>query len=376
MNSHPLLTVFTGTKAMFIKLVPLVLEFEKRGWPYRIIDTGQHAKLVAHIIEQFGLRKPGLSLTPEQEGVSTLGGGLRWMLRLLSFVFRSRSRLQAELFQGKSGICFVHGDTMSTLLSCLIAKRAGQKVAHVEAGLRSRNYLHPFPEEIVRVLVMRMADYLFAPSKTAFENLEKMGLRNKSYLLSGNTNIDTMRLSLARPAPTLPELPEKYALATIHRVETLYSRKRLRLVVDTLVNAQKTMPVVFIQHPPTVKRLKAYRLDTVLDNAGILPLSLLNHSGFVNLLKNAEFVITDGGSIQEETFYLGVPCLLLRRNTEREEGLGENVLLSKLDGNIIQKFLDAPEVYRRVDSSETAINPSEEIADIIGKFCIPPSTIN
>jgi len=368
MERKPNLTVFTGTKAMFIKLVPLVLEFKQRGWPYRIIDTGQHAELVSHIIEQFGLSKPDISLDPGQEGVSTLTGGMRWMLRLFLYLLRGRNRLKEILFKGQEGIAFIHGDTMSTLLSCLIAKRAGQKVVHVEAGLRSFNYLHPFPEEICRVLTMRMADHLFAPSKGAFENLQRMGLSGKSHLLSGNTNLDTMALTMKTPHGQIPELPDGYSLATIHRVETIYSRKRLQAVVDTLLEAHMRAPVIFIQHPPTVKRLRKYGFDRKLEDAGITGLPLLDHARFLRVLKEAKFVITDGGSIQEEASYLGTPCLLLRKTTERDEGLCENVILSRMDREIILDFLDNFEDYRTEDRSQSEVSPSTEIADIINGF--------
>ncbi|MDF1527116.1 MAG: UDP-N-acetylglucosamine 2-epimerase [bacterium] len=365
MNSCSPLTIFTGTKAMFIKLVPLALEFDRRKWHYRIIDTGQHADLVSHVIEQFGLREPEISLDPGQKGVSTLTGGFAWMLRLLSYMFNSRSALKAKLFEGKEGICFIHGDTVSTLLSCLIAKRAGQKVAHVEAGLRSHNYLHPFPEEIVRVMVMRMADILFAPSPSAMENLQKMGLDHKSHLLPGNTNIDTMRITLSRPQGEIPNVPKEYSLATIHRLETLYSQKKMRLMVDTLIEANSTVPLAFIMHPPTIKRLKKYNLQSRLTAAGIITLPLMDHSTFLHLLKNARFVITDGGSIQEEMSYLGVPCLLLRKTTEREEGIGRNVVLSGMDISKVRNFLHRFGDYRHVSLPNALLSPSACIADVI-----------
>jgi len=350
---------------MFIKLVPLILEFERRGWPYRIIDTGQHAELVSHIIEQFGLSKPDISLDPGQHGVSTLIGGMRWMTRLILFLFRSRSRLKEDLFGGREGITFIHGDTMSTLMSCLIAKRANQEVVHVEAGLRSFNYLHPFPEEICRVLTMKMADHLFAPSQTAFQNLQRMGLSGKSYLLSGNTNLDTMALTMKTPHGQIPDLPDGFCLATIHRVETIYSRRILRAVVDNLLEAHKKAPLVFIQHPPTEKRLRKYGFIRKLEDAGITGLPLLDHARFLRVLKEAKFIITDGGSIQEEASYLGTPCLLLRKTTERDEGLGENVVLSRMDRKVILDFLDHFEDYRTVNRSQSEVGPSIEIADTV-----------
>jgi len=357
-------TVFTGTKAQFIKMVPVILEFERRGWPYRIIDTGQHANLVRHIIKDFGLRDPDICLDEAGKGVSTLAGGLYWMGRILSLCLRSPRRLRAELFAGQTGVCLVHGDTVSTLLATLLAKRARQKVAHVEAGLRSWNLLHPFPEELIRVAVTRLGHCLLAPSAAAMENLTRMGLSHNAYLLPGNTNRDTLRLTLGRDAGALPELPARYALASVHRLETVFSRRRLDRVVQFLVKASRMVHVVFVQHPPTERRLKCRGLDRVLADAGISTLPLLSHSGFVRLMSKASFVLTDGGSVQEEASYLGVPCLLLRKATERDDGIGRNVVLSRMDDRLVTDFLDNVEAYRREPDVDRTPSPSAVIADV------------
>ncbi len=360
------LTVFIGTKAQFIKMVPLILEFQQRGWPCRIVDTGQHARLVRQIIEQFGLREPDHSLDDIKEEVTTIPDALGWSMRLVSKLLRSGPKLRNEFFGGRHGVCFIHGDTMSTLLSALLARRAGQKIVHVEAGLRSYNYFHPFPEEIVRVIVMHMADFLFAPSETAYSNLAKMGLSKKAYLTPGNTNIDTLRLTLSlfRPLHS-PVLPEGYCLATIHRLETLFSRSRLEKVFEILIKAHRTAPLVFIVHPPTEKRLKHYNLYNALKRENVTILPLQDHATFIRILRNARFILTDGGSIQEEASYLGIPCLLLRKKTEREEGIGKNVVLSGLDTETIDYFLENFETFRRKDLTMSAKSPSGFIADTI-----------
>jgi len=103
----PPLTLFTGTKAQFIKLVPVAIEFERRGWPYRIIDTGQHAQLVQHIIHQFHLREPDSKLALGEAGVSTLGEGFRWILRIMRLLARHPTRIREDLFSGQRGLSFV-----------------------------------------------------------------------------------------------------------------------------------------------------------------------------------------------------------------------------------------------------------------------------
>jgi len=186
----PPLTIFTGTKAQFIKMAPLAMEFQRRGWRHQIIDTGQHATLVKHIIDQFHIQSPIRYLAPGETGVATIPAGLRWMFRLMWMLTKQPTVLKKDWFYGTEGWCFVHGDTASTLLSTWLAKRANQRVAHVEAGLRSHRLLHPFPEELIRIQVMRSADLLFAPSLTAYRNLQNMGLAERSHLLPGNTSLD------------------------------------------------------------------------------------------------------------------------------------------------------------------------------------------
>jgi UDP-N-acetylglucosamine 2-epimerase len=363
--SVPRLVIFTGTKAQFIKLVPVVLEIERRGWDYRVIDTGQHASLVAGVIGQYGLRAPDLCLATDPRGVATVGQGLRWMARVLRHLAKPSARLREELFQGERAICLVHGDTVSTLLATLIARRAGQRVAHVEAGLRSHRFLHPFPEEIVRVIVMRLADTLFAPNPAALENLVNMQLKGRAVLLPDNTNLEALALTLADENVRLPRLPAPFGLATVHRLETIYRRKALSLVVDFVLEAHGRVPMVWIEHPPTAKRLAATGLERRLVDAGVTRLPLQPHGVFARLLRTAAFVLTDGGSIQEESYYLGTPCLLLRKTTERTEGLGENVVLSRMQPESLTRFLKDYEALHGPGRLSGERRPSAVILDAL-----------
>lgn len=358
--------IFLGTKAQLIKLAPVMLELDRRKWKYQILDTGQHTGLISEIMQEFSIREPDVRLYGDrQKGVSTLAGGCHWMVYLAGKYLPSARFIQRELFGEGTGLCLVHGDTMSTLLATLIAKRGGQKVVHVEAGLRSWRYFDPFPEEFVRLAVMRLSDYLFVPSSMALENLGKMSLLNRAYSLPGNTVLDTVVADLQRTPKSVPELPSHYALATVHRLETIYRRRNLNQVIDILLAAHQRQPLVFVQHRPTINRLRAYDLERVLLDAGVIQIPLLDHVSFLHLMNNASFVLTDGGSIQEEVSYLGVPCLVLRHAAERSEGLGENVLLSNLDNEKITEFLDNVEEYRRSPKLEYEKSPSAVIVDYL-----------
>jgi UDP-N-acetylglucosamine 2-epimerase len=234
----------------------------------------------------------------------------------------------------------------------------------VEAGLRSFRLLDPFPEEIIRRIAMSWSDLLIAPSEWALENLKKMGYGTKAINIGANTGEDAIRYALAQPGEgSRPEGP--YVLAAIHRFETIYSRSRLSMVVEFLERIARERKVIFVLHDPT--RLQLHRfglLPRISGHKGITLSPLLPYLEFVRLLAHADFVVTDGGSIQEECYYLNKPCMVLRARTERKEGIGENAFLTEFDKDQIEKFLQIfPTLRRR--NVEDSVRPSALIADQI-----------
>jgi len=361
----PRVSLFIGTKAQFIKMIPIARELEVRDIPYRIINTGQHGSITRDLREQYRVAKPEITLGDGRRDVGTVGGGILWMLgNVVKHAGRGR-RTRRRLFDDTKGIALVHGDTASTLLSAAIARRAGQKVMHIEAGLRSWRLLHPFPEELVRMVVMRMSDYLIAPSSQAHENLAVMSLKGRTWLVSGNTGMDIVGADLGDKSRDVGEAERPYCVVTIHRMETLYSRARMEVVVDAILEAQQKMPVIFVQHGPTARRLASYGLLERLENAGVRQTGLMEHAGFVHLINGAEFVFTDGGSVQEEATYLGVPCMLMRMATERPDGLGENVVLSEMRPERVSAFIEGYEAFRHPPVDFNKVSPSAEIVDIL-----------
>jgi UDP-N-acetylglucosamine 2-epimerase len=179
------LHVFLGTKAQYIKTAPLLRLMDERAVDYRLIDSGQHAALSAGLRRELGVRDPDHVMGGSRD-VDTIAQALRWSAGL-GAQLRSASTLREEVFGGDGGICVVHGDTPSTFLSALMAKRAGLRTAHLEAGLRSRRLLHPFPEELIRLAVMRASDLLFAPDEQAVLNLRELRLRGEVLPVSANT---------------------------------------------------------------------------------------------------------------------------------------------------------------------------------------------
>lgn len=248
--------------------------------------------------------------------------------------------IRRNIFFNKKGMCLIHGDTISTLLGLYLAKRSGLKTAHIEAGLRSFCWYEPFPEEVLRVIAMRFSDILFAPSRCALNNLKKMGLEKKTILLPGNTGQEATLFSLSKNADLGLDL-EKFVLITVHRIENIFLKGRLEFIVNLVTKISNEFPVVFVQHPPTINQLNKFKLQEKLNKIkNLYFFKILSHAHFIHLLNRCEFVVTDGGSIQEEAFYLGKPCLLLRRYTERKEGLGENVILFGFKKDIADYFIN------------------------------------
>lgn len=334
-----------GTKAQCIKMAPIMRLLAQKGIVYNFIDLGQHALITEHMRHEFELKEPDVRLAGGSN-VASLRQGFNWMGRVVSRGFDSR-RLRREVFCDASGVCLVHGDTVSTLLAVYLAKRAGIAVAHVEAGLRSFDIRDPFPEELVRIAVMRCADVLCAPSAWAFDNLRRMGLVKRAVLIPGNTSFEAVKYSMAKPAPAVLPAPG-YAVCTVHRMETIFSRQRMQYIVEVIARIAAQRPVVFVQHQPTLRQLVRFGLQEKLASIpGVSFHSILSHTHFVHLIAGCEFLITDGGSIQEESYYLDKPCLVLRRHTERQEGLGENVMLSQLSPQAVDRFLREYSALRR-----------------------------
>jgi len=354
---------FVGTQAELIKMAPVMLEFQRRGMPFRYIESGQHVRAMREVRATFGVREPDRVIGARATDVATVRDGLAWMAGMGLRCLSRRSRVLREIFGGEGGICLIHGDTATTLLGCLLARRAGLRVAHVEAGLRSHSLLNPFPEEIVRIICMRLAHYLFCPSEIAEQNLAKMRVRGKVIRLPGNTVLDSLRLAEAAGGGEGRRGP--YALATCHRLETISSKRRLSRVLEMLRLASQAVPLLFVQHEPTRKAMARWGLDGLAAGDRIETLPPQDYFGFVRLVRGAEFVLTDGGSIQEECYYLGRPCFLMRRRTERPEGVGENVVIGGYDRGRLEAFLAAyPRMCRALGRPAS---PSAIIADVLAK---------
>lgn len=346
----PAIDVFIGTKAQYIKTAPLMRLMQARGVPYRLIDSGQHADLTIGLRKELGVKEPDV-LLGSGESIETLASGIAWLIRYFALALFRPRQMAARFFSPSPGYCVVHGDTSTTLLSLFMAKRAGKKVVHIEAGLRSFNLFRPFPEELIRIICMRYSDLLFAPSAWAHKNLMAMKAkgraRGQAIDLGQNTNVEAVAYALGRSEEKSPGQARPYCVITIHRLETIFRKARLLFVIDLLERISASRRILFVMHGPTRRVLERNGLLARLEAIeGLEILPLQSHADFLKILDGAEFAITDGGSIQEESHYLNTPCLIMRSETERMEGVESNVCLAGFNADLIDGFLGDLDRYR------------------------------
>lgn len=348
-----------GTKAQFIKMAPIMVELERRRVPYNFLFTGQHQQHIDEMLAGFALRLP--------DHVLRVGGDLTRVRSLMGWFARHSLSLLGkcrEYFQrDRGGIVLVHGDTASTLLGALMGRAAGLVVAHVEAGLRSARALQPFPEELIRRMVFRLSRVLFCPGAWAVDNVRH--LQKETVNTGHNTLLDALRLVSGNGQPTdhVPQHP--FGLVSIHRYENVFRPATFARILRLIENAAERVPLLFIMHPVTERRLmESGWLERLEGNPRIQLRRRYPYSAFMALLRQAEFLITDGGSNQEESFYLGIPCLLMRQVTERTEGLGANVVLSGCQEAVVTRFI-ANYPNHRLPPSRPSCSPTHIIVDTI-----------
>ncbi|MDB5978048.1 MAG: hypothetical protein JWR07_4808 [Nevskia sp.] len=321
-----------GTKAQYIKMAPVVRTTAARGLPFRLILTGQHNETFDELQKNFELPAAHLILVQGSEAKDRISFA-RWVRQALAAAMSSEA---AKIWR-QASVIVVHGDTASTLLGAYIGRRYRKPVAHVEAGLRSFNYFHPFPEELIRVLVSRVATLHLCPDGVAEKNLA--WAKGERIVTGGNTLKDSLRFALDAQKPETHIGARPYAVFSMHRQENLFSRKRLDALLHILHRLTEVVDVKFVLHPVTHKRLEELQLSASLRaQAGLELVPRMDFFRFVDLIGHASFVATDGGSNQEECAMLNIPCVLLRQATERQDGLGAGVLLADTDEAAIIGF--------------------------------------
>lgn len=360
-----MITVLIGTRAQLIKMAPVIVVLENRGWPLQLILTGQHKETMDQLLTDFGVRTLPVRLYDGPE-VSSIRRVVPWFLSCLWQLWK-----KSQVFfpaKAGAGIVLVHGDTFSTLIGALAGKLTGQQVGHIESGLRSFSVFHPFPEELTRLAVFRLADIAYCPDDWAMSNLKSYATRAVN--TQGNTLIDALRLALSigKPLPAQPPTGV-FGVVSLHRFENIFKREKLVTILELIEEAAKKYPLVFVLHPATKRNLERFGLyERLVDNKNLYLWPRMGYFEFISLLLRSAFVITDGGSNQEELSYLDKPTLLMRQATERQEGLGRNVILSGYDLAKVTEFLNRLQPKDTAGVLLPAASPSSLIADDLTVF--------
>jgi UDP-N-acetylglucosamine 2-epimerase (non-hydrolysing) len=297
-----------GARPNVMKLAPVDRELVRRGVEHVIVHTGEHsdAGLSDAMFEQL------LIPAPDHD----LGVGSGSHAQQTAAVIQ---RLEPILVNLRPDVVLVYGDATSTLAAALVAAKLQLRVGHVEAGLRSRDWT--MPEEINRVVTDRLSDLLFLPSRDAAENLTAEGIAAERMQFVGNVMIDTLCWALPqareRDAPARLDVGGRpYAVVTLHRPANVDDPAVLRELLGALTRLAARVPVLF----PVHARMRSRIQETGLRGSGdggprlLEPLSYLD---MLSLVAGAALVVTDSGGLQEETSFLGVPCLTVRPMTER-----------------------------------------------------------
>lgn len=356
---------FIGTEAELIKMFPVMLECRAAKLPFGIIASGQNNIYNSRIMSEVGLDTIDIYLSDEKHIRKSAVGLVRWFIQTMQHAVKDiRSKMEDIDFD--KSIMIVHGDTVSTLMGAYIGKRLHMKVGHVEAGLRSHHLLNPFPEEIDRMLTSRKADIHFAPGKEPSANLKNA--KGEVIDTQYNTIIDSLRYAMQLESG-IKELEQPYFVFVLHRQENLMNKKLTVDIVKAVQKAAEHKNCVLILHEITKIQFEKYGLmDSIRDHEHIITFPRMEYFDFMRLLYRAEFVLTDGGSNQEELHYMGKPCLILRTTTERTEGLGSNAVLFQGDINRIEQFAAQYEKYRIEPKTEEESSPSRIITAKLAGF--------
>jgi UDP-N-acetylglucosamine 2-epimerase (non-hydrolysing) len=339
------IAVIYGTTGELIKLAPVLVRLRDRGEPFLNVTTGQQVQQIPALLDSLELPQPDLWLARGANGrdLGTSRDIPGWFAGVLRTFLQGRRRLRASLTAGATRpLVLVHGDTMTTVLGAAMGRALHVPVAHIEGGLRSYDLRHPFPEELNRRITSRLASIHYAPGAWAAGNLSRGSIVDTG----SNTVRDSLELCAdGKPAGIVPE--GEFGIVSLHRFELLNDRDLLESTLRTLAERANGRRLLFVDHPVTVAAIRRYGLDAFFDDGVLTRIPRLGFREFVPLMRLASFLVTDSGGSQEETYYLDLPCLVHRKRTERQEGIGETAILSGHDPRVLGDFLDDPSRFRR-----------------------------
>ena len=316
-RSYKILCV-VGARPNFMKIAPILRELKLcRHFKPSLLHTGQHYDFIMSetFFKDLRMPKPNIYL-----GVHAASHAKQTAKIMAAF--------ERKIIRSKPDLVIVVGDVNSTLACALASSKMNIRIAHVEAGLRS--FDDTMPEEINRRLTDSISNYLFVSERSGLKNLRNEGIDKNKIFFVGNVMIDTLMSNMAtiEKSVILSKLrlnKKAYAVLTLHRPSNVDSKKSLNEVYDLLSTISRDIEIVYPIHPRAMKMINHYNFSKRFKNIKNLKIiKPLGYVDFIKLVKKSRFVLTDSGGIQEETTAMKIPCLTMRRNTERpvtvEEG--------------------------------------------------------
>lgn len=361
-----------GTRPEAIKMAPVIKEFKKHtDFNVKICTTAQHREMLDQVLKFFNIKSDyDLNLMKPNQSI-------------FDITVNALKALEKVLDLEKPDLIFVQGDTTTALVGALAGFYKKVKIAHIEAGLRSYNKYSPFPEEINRVLVGHLADYHFAPTEKAKENLLKESIKENVYVV-GNTVIDALFLGLDIIRKTSEgeyykyfhfiDFSKKIILVTGHRRESFGKSFENICYALKEISERKDVEIVYPVHlNPNVRKIVNRILKGVKNIHLIEP---LDYPYMIWLMNKAYLILTDSGGIQEEAPSLGKPVLVMRKVTERVEGLkaGTAKLVGTDKEKIVRETLELLNNKKKYEKMAKAVNPygdgkaSQRIKSIISNL--------
>jgi len=312
-----------GARPNFMKIGPIVRAMNKYTQIEPVlVHTGQHydEKMSKLFFEDLELPEPDIYLNV---------GSATHAQQTAKIMVEFEQVIEKE----RPDMVLVVGDVNSTAACSMVSAKMGVKIVHVEAGLRS--FDRRMPEEINRIVTDALSDYLFVTEQSGIDNLKSEGVDESKIHFTGNVMIDSLIhfLQKAKNSDIRDRLNvngHPYALVTLHRPSNVDVRENLTRLLDAFKQVERDLKIVFPVHPRTRKMMKQFELDPVIESMkGLILTDPIGYLDFMNLMQNATVVLTDSGGIQEETTYLGIPCVTMRENTERPVtvDVGTNVLV-------------------------------------------------
>ncbi|OUX37855.1 MAG: hypothetical protein CBE33_02260 [Candidatus Pelagibacter sp. TMED273] len=343
-----------GTKAQFIKTIPMINYAITSKYSVTVVDLKQHPEKTISLISKINGEFTYLQFMENKKDIGTYLGLLKWTLQILFKIIFKKEKIF------NNNLAIVHGDTLSTLLGAFLIRRNKGKLVLLEAGLGFPGIFKHFPESFIRLYVAKFSHYLIANGEDQINQLKTWGVKGNIIEISNNTIYDSLDLVGLEQIEN-----KKEVVISIHRTENINNKENMKLLLNVISNIDDSYHVSWYLHIPTKNKLKSYDLinSNKLKNVDLF--DLVPYDKFLNKLYNSKFVITDGDGVVEECYILGIPTLVWRyEHLDSNHLFGDesSLLLSEFN---LEKSLDFFKNYKKIKTNRKIQNssPSKEALD-------------